>query len=144
MTIADFYGKITNDSSGEVTVEKGSKQLTVVVALLLIATLPNAALSVTFQIEAENYVDSLDLAFELIRPVDGGTGCSGGYYLAGLDAPGEWTLYDLNVSASGVYAVKMKIRGDEGISYQFQLIFTGNESGETQTITCTFVAPRPT
>jgi hypothetical protein len=95
------------------------------------------AQSATAEIEAEDYTDCLDIAFELIR-ADDAPSCTGGKMLVGLDFPDEWTEYTLNVSTFGDFKVSMKSRGDIAVDYTLCLTLTGNASGQSQTIDLTY------
>ena len=56
----------------------------------------------------------------------------------GLDAAGEWAEYDVPVAAFGHYTFLFKCRGDFGVGYNFQLIFS-LESGAKETVNFSFV-----
>jgi hypothetical protein len=98
-------------------------------ACAMAMALPAPAVSQIIKIEAENYADSYDIAFELIRlvPFDGGA------FLFGLDYPGEWTEYPLTVETFGEYGIRMMCRGEMGETCQFRLFITEAVSGHTQT-----------
>ena len=75
----------------------------------------------TNQVEAENYTDFHDMAYEVIRGIPD-PDCSGGYILIGLDFPDEWTSYDSCIDSAGVYSTTLLCRGDLGIPYRLRLI----------------------
>lgn len=104
--------------------------LIIVCLAILCVSVP--VFSATVMIEAENFTAYNDVALDLIRSVAAST-CTGGYMLVGFDAPDEWVQYEFGVSAFGIYNVQLKVRGDYGVQYLFEVILTGHPSGDTQT-----------
>lgn len=85
----------------------------------------------------ENFSTSHDLGGEPIRAVQGAS-CTEGAMLDGLDTAGEWTEYALSVGPFGSWSVAMRVRGDEGVAYAFDVSFTGSQSGATQSVRVDF------
>jgi hypothetical protein len=107
--------------------------------LLLIALLltPVALHAQRLVIEAESYIASNEIGGDEIQAI-GLSGCSGGYYLAGLDTPGEWVEYDAAVNTAGVYSFGLKCRGALDREYKFRAVFTPLLGGATRSVDFTF------
>jgi hypothetical protein len=101
------------------------------VACLVGAAVPVSVFPQTITIQTENFTNSRDLDYELIRNM--------GYYLGGLDFPDEWTEYTIGVSSYGYYSARMLARGQLNVTYRLQMVLTGDDSGGTQTCNFTFV-----
>ncbi len=86
--------------------------LAVAVAAALAWT-ASAAPAGTWRVEAENYVASNNILPDELSVVDG--------VLYGLDAPGEWTRYDLPAIEPGRTTVLMKCWGLLGVPYELRL-----------------------
>ncbi|UCF04142.1 MAG: hypothetical protein JSV33_09315 [bacterium] len=91
------------------------------VLCLLLSGLAAPAYSQIIMIEAEDYIDSFDIALDSIQVVVG-FGCSGGYYVMGLDYPDEWTEYNVGIDSLGAYSASLLCRGDIGVPYHLQLV----------------------
>lgn len=102
------------------------------VLLLLVIAATESIEAQVITIEAEEYIDSLDIGGVPIGPQEG-SGCSGGLILIGLDAPDEWVAYDMMVDTPGVYAPRLWCRGDYGIDYHMLLTITPDSGGGGQT-----------
>jgi len=89
-------------------------------------------------IEAESYTASNETGGAQIQSLPL-SGCSGGYFLYGLDTPGEWVQYDVALGASGTFSFTLKCRGVLSREYGFRLVFTPVDGGEAQTVDFTFV-----
>lgn len=98
---------------------------------------PSPVWSKTVLIEAEDYTTSHNITGEAIE-VFPGSGCSGGYFLVGLDYAGEWTEYDVAVTDFGYYALAIKCRGDLNHYYAFRLTFTSAEAGTEESVDFNF------
>jgi hypothetical protein len=105
-----------------------------VVFLLIPVTLSAQRLA----IEAESYTASNDTGGAQIQSLPL-SGCSGGYFLYGLDTPGEWVQYDVALGASGTFSFILKCRGVFDREYGFRLVFTPVDGAEAQTVDFTFV-----
>jgi hypothetical protein len=113
--------------------------LTITIALIAIAAAASHhAVAQVIEVEAEDYIDSLDTGGVGIAVV-GNDACSGGYSVVGLDLPGEWVAYDLAVDTLGVYAPRFWMRGTYGLQYHFQLVLTPDTLGSPQTIDIFFI-----
>jgi hypothetical protein len=88
-------------------------------------------------IETEAFVAQNNTGGQMVRSL-ALSGCSNGYALIGLDAAGEWAEYDAAVENFGHYTFLMKCRGDSGVEYGFQLVFTLG-SGAEETVDFSFV-----
>ncbi len=97
-----------------------------------IALAPMPASALTIKIEAEDFVDFYEsgLITEIREYLS---------RLEGLDYPGEWTEYTMNVSAYGTYSFLLLCWGDFGVPYHLQLHLTPILGGDTQTIDINFV-----
>ena len=84
-------------------------------------------------IEAEDYGSYSDIANVPIQTRTS-VSCSGGYILAGLDYPGEWTTYYVPVPDYGYYKVNLVCRGDWAVNYQIRLELYPQTIGDPQTI----------
>lgn len=96
----------------------------VLVTSLLVSCAASAA--ETLQIQAESYIDYLNLDGMQIS-VSGGN-------LIGLDRPGEWTYYAAAIQALGTYRIRMKCWGDYDTPYELHMQFTDSGGGLPQTI----------
>jgi hypothetical protein len=104
-------------------------------ALLIVAAclnLPQTAFGEFIRIEAEDTTATYDKFFYPIQ-VETATGCSG-TILVGIDFVGEWAEYSFPVTEMGLSTFGIRCRGDAGMEYEFDVTFTGNESGATQTV----------
>ncbi|MCK4350278.1 MAG: hypothetical protein KAX13_05430, partial [Candidatus Krumholzibacteria bacterium] len=84
-----------------------------IIISLFIASLATAPVSVrseTIKVEAEAFVDFYESG--LYYPIRGVL-----LRLEGLDYPGEWTEYNMNVSAYGTYSFLMLCWGDFNVPY---------------------------
>lgn len=107
--------------------------ITIALLLICFAAVPTQAAQIV--VEAENYIDFYDYAFDPIAPLPVGIIVA----LQGPDYPGEWVEYTLPVSAYGSYSYSMICWGDYGVSYTFNLYFIPESGGATQAITVSFV-----
>lgn len=89
-------------------------------------------------IEAESYTASNETGGAAIQSLPL-SGCSGGYFLYGLDTPGEWVQYDVTLGGSGTFSFTLKCRGVFSREYGFRLVLTPVDGGEPQTVDFTFV-----
>jgi hypothetical protein len=88
-------------------------------------------------IEAESFTSYSDAGGAQIQSIES-TGCSGGYFLYGLDTPGEWTQYDLTASSAGMFSCTIKCRGVLNRNYAFRFVFTPVAGGDSRTIDFNF------
>jgi hypothetical protein len=112
------------------------KRILVLLTLVGVAV-PTICVAKGITIEAEAFTAYNDTGGQMVQSLPL-SGCSGGYALIGLDAAGEWTEYDVPVTAFGRYTFMFKCRGDFGVAYNFQLIFS-LESGAKETVNFSFV-----
>lgn len=97
-----------------------------------IAPVPIQVRSETIRVEAEDFVGFYESGlYDLIHVYL--------LRLEGLDYPGEWTEYDMKVSAYGTYSFLLLCWGDGGVPYHLQLHLTPALGGETQTIDINFI-----
>lgn len=89
-------------------------------------------------IEAEDFLTSYDAGGAAIQALPL-AGCSGGYFLFGLDIPGEWVEYELAVEASGVFGFTMTCRGTLNRQYALKLVFSPAGGGAASTVEFSFV-----
>jgi hypothetical protein len=114
-----------------------SRKSICIFVVTLCCVLPASVYGEAIQIEAEDTTATYDMMFAPIQVIDS-PGCSG-TILQGLDYVGEWAEYDLSVSEFGRSTYWIRCRGDLGTPYTFHVTFTGNQSGESQTIDVNFV-----
>ncbi len=109
-------------------------------AAVVLAVLSAAAYAQTpgIEIENEDYTAFYDAGGTPIQKVTL-SGCSGGYILTGLDAPGEWVQYNVSPLAYGYYSFNLAARGDFGAEYEFRLVFTPSGSGTVQAVDFIFM-----
>lgn len=91
----------------------------------------------TIVIEAENFTNSNDIAYEIIRST-AYSGCSGGYWLIGLDYIGEWVQYNLPVGSFGYYQPRLRCMADLGSGFTLILTVYPSMIGTPQTVTFNF------
>ncbi len=112
-----------------------SRTARLIIISLFIASLATAPVSVrseTIKVEAEAYVDYYESGlYKLISKYL--------LRLEGLDYPGEWTEYNINVSAYGTYSFLMLCWGDFNVPYHLKLHVTPALVGVTQTIDINFL-----
>ena len=97
-----------------------------------IALAPASVRSETLKVEAEAFVDFYESGqYLLIREYL--------LRLEGLDFPGEWTDYNMNVSAYGTYSFLILCWGDFNVPYHLRLHLTPILGGTTQTIDINFL-----
>ena len=101
------------------------------VASLLIATLPVASSAQVIELQAEAYTAAHNIANYPISPA--------GSSLFGLDYPEEWTEYELEVDTLGTFSIQMVAKGEDGLTYALQLVFTAAVSGDQQVNDISFV-----
>jgi len=100
-------------------------------AALVLAPASSRAQRLT--IEAESFTSYSDTGGDQIQSLPL-SGCSGGYFLFGLDTPGEWTQYDVPVTVPGVFSFALKCRGALNREYSFRAVFTPVSGGSAQTV----------
>lgn len=109
---------------------------------VVVTVLPVAAFAQmqSIEIETEDFTAFNDTGGTLAQKVVL-SGCSGGYILIGLDAPGEWVEYSVTPPGFGYFSFTLTGRGDYGVEYGFRLIFTPTESGggSVQTVEFSFM-----
>ena len=113
------------------------RRLVAVVSVAL-SVVPVTLFAQRLAIEAETYTASNETGGAQIQSLPL-SGCSGGYFLYGLDTPGEWVQYDVTLSGSGTFSFTLKCRGVVNRDYGFHLVFTPVGGGEAQTVDFTFV-----
>jgi hypothetical protein len=107
--------------------------------LVLIALVPaGEARSQRVTIEAESYTAYSETGGAQIQPIVL-SGCSGGYFLYGLDAPGEWVQYDYAANREGLFSCSIKCRGTLNRSYSFRAVFTPVAGGDARTVNFNFI-----
>ena len=104
---------------------------------ITLVLVPAAAIAQRLTIEAENYTSCGDAGGAQVQSIES-TGCSGGYFLYGLDTPGEWVQYDLAPNTAGIYSLGMKCRGTLNRDYAFRALFTPLNGGSPQTVDFNF------
>ena len=107
-----------------------------VLALILAFMVPVTSFAATVQVEAEDFTDSHDIGFELIRAMTM-SGCTNGAGMTGMDVVGEWVEYPLVVNAFGDYTFTIHYRGGPS-QYSMLLHLTGGTSGLVQTLDMSF------
>jgi hypothetical protein len=105
-----------------------------VLALFFVCFNTGTASAEQIVVEAEDYVDFYDFAYDMIGTLPIGTV----EVLQGLDMSGEWTEYTLPVSAYGSYSFSMICWGDQYVPFSFNIYFTPESGGDTQAITVSF------
>ncbi|UCG52139.1 MAG: hypothetical protein JSW58_00875 [Candidatus Latescibacterota bacterium] len=110
--------------------------VTLVTAVALL--IPAAVLAQVLEIEAEEFTAHNDLAGMAIQSWPG-SGCSGGFILIGLDFTGEWTEYDVSVSAFGYYSLSLKCIGELNQPYSLRMVFTPVGEGTEQVVDFSFI-----
>ena len=113
-------------------------RLLVAIVWLAFSVIPLSVSAQRLAIEAEAYTASNETGGAAIQSLPL-SGCSGGYFLYGLDTPGEWVQYDVTLSDSGAFSFALKCRGVFDRQYGFRLVFTPVDGGEPQTVDFTFV-----
>jgi len=93
-------------------------------AVLLVVWLSAASHAAPIRIEAEAYVDSLNVGGARILAPDS--------ILYGLDSPGDLTRYNLAMTEFGVYSIVLRVWGETGVSYIIRLIV--EEPGEDERV----------
>ena len=109
----------------------------ILILMLLGMVVPTVCAAKGISIEAESFTSYNDAGGQPLQSVVL-SGCSGGYGLIGLDAAGEWAEYDVTIAAFGHYTFLIKARGDSGVTYGFQLVFTLT-SGAEESVDFSFV-----
>jgi len=66
------------------------------------------------------------------------SGCSGGYFLYGLDTAGEWVQYYLTANSAGIFSCSIKCRGVLNRDYAFRAVFTPVAGGDSRTVDFNF------
>ncbi|MCK4236302.1 MAG: hypothetical protein KAX38_04225 [Candidatus Krumholzibacteria bacterium] len=115
---------------------KGKKLLLPVVILSLL-TIPLSARPEVIKIENENYTEYHDIGNDTIRVITN-IRCGGCFLLTGVDYPGEWAKYLVEVGPYGSYRVRLRCRGEYGIPYNLQLELTPEGPGDPQTTDFSF------
>lgn len=108
------------------------------VCLAALCIAPSIVLAQRQLIEAEDFSTSYDWGGAAIQALPL-SGCSGGYFLYGLDTPGEWVEYELGVNASGVFGFTMTCRGTLNRPYALKLAFFPAGGGPASTVEFSFV-----
>jgi hypothetical protein len=90
-----------------------------------------------FTIEAESYTAYSESGGAAIQSLPL-SGCSGGYFLYGLDTAGEWVQYDLTAGRAGVFSCTIKCRGVLNRDYAFRAVFTPVAGGDSRTVDFNF------
>jgi hypothetical protein len=104
----------------------------IILSAAAIALAPAPVRSLTIQVEAEDFVDFYESGlYTLIRENLG--------RLEGLDYPGEWTEYNMNVSDYGTYSFVLLCWGDFNVPYHLKLYVKPILGGDTQTIDINFI-----
>lgn len=106
----------------------------IVLALLMISLGSGAASADQLVVEAEDFVDFYDFAFDMITALPYGYDV----VLKGLDMSGEWTEYILPVTNYGSYSFSMICWGDQYVPFSFNIYFTPESGGDVQAITVSF------
>lgn len=88
--------------------------------LLISLLLPVSAYSQFIQIEAEDFTDSHDIAYEIIRS-ENAPSCSGGFWLVGLDYPEEWVQYSLELSSFGIFSPQLRLEAETGVEFHLRM-----------------------
>ena len=106
------------------------------IILIVLVVAPEAGAQ-RYTIEAESYTSYSDAGGEQIQSIYS-SGCSNGYFLYGLDTPGEWVQYDLAPNTAGVFSCGIKCRGALNRDYAFRAVFTPVTGGNPQTVDFAF------
>ncbi len=106
----------------------------IILAVLLVSLGSGAASADQLVVEAEDYVDYYDFAFDMIGALPIGYTV----VLQGLDISGEWAEYTVPVVNYGSYSFSMICWGDQYVPFSFNLYFTPESGGDTQTMTVSF------
>lgn len=106
--------------------------ITVLIAAVSFLPVPDPIRAATITVEAEDFIafyesGQYDLINEYLNR------------LVGLDYPGEWTEYEMNVPAFGTYSIIMLCWGDYNVPYHLRLYVTPALGGDTQTIDFEFL-----
>ena len=110
---------------------KTARLIAISLLIASIVPVPAQVRSETIRVEAEDFVDFYESGlYDLIHVYL--------LRLEGLDYPGEWTEYDMNVSAYGTYSFLMLCWGDYNVPYHLKLYLTPAAGGITQTIDIEF------
>ena len=111
---------------------RSARSIIISLFIAFLAMAPVSVRSETIKVEAEAFVDFYESGlYELISGVL--------LRLEGLDYPGEWTEYNMNVSAYGTYSFLMLCWGDFNVPYHLRLHLTPALGGVTQTIEINFL-----
>ncbi len=94
--------------------------LVVVVVVLAVVAAPCQAAG--FRIEAESFIDANDLGGTQIVVV-GCTYASGGVAVGGLDGPGEWIEFRLELSSTTTFVDSLRSAGLVGEVRHFSVLF---------------------
>ena len=100
-------------------------------AALLSMTLASAAPAQIIELQTESYTAAHNIANRLIGTFD--------TYVYGLDYPGEWTSYELDVAEQGIYAIQLLARGDLGLTCRLEIVLTTAGSGDEQVSEISFL-----
>ncbi len=93
-------------------------------ASLLCVTLAGTSSGQIIELQAESYSTVHNIANMVIGTFD--------TYVYGLDYPGEWTGYDLDVPAASLCSVQILARGDVDLTCRLEIVLTDAESDDEQ------------
>lgn len=119
---------------------KNLLQLAVGVPLLLAFLWLGVASGSSFRLEADMYQQAGDMGGSPIHRVACG-GAFNGYGVDGMDVPGDWISWTINVGERTCFVDSLRSQGATGYQRQFAIIYTPDPPATTATGDTTMTIP---